>query len=179
MKERGTLLILCTLLCVGFIGGCGKKERAFEYFYRGFVIQDSEQTSIPEGILVIDSREQYEAFFSAYGLSAVYPLEEADFAQEVLIYYGMRSAMPTRGWAGGITSVTESTDGTYELILGMDEELRYGGERQQESVAYQIMTDAPIDVVEVHMLKIKKDALSEETVRANAWRADAQDEEEK
>lgn len=82
MKERGTLLILCALLCAGFIGGCGKKESAFEYFYRGFVIQDSEQTSIPEGILVIDSREQYEAFFSAYGLSAVYPLEEADFAQD-------------------------------------------------------------------------------------------------
>lgn len=171
MKKRDILLTLCALLCVAALGGCGKKAAAFEYIYRGFVIQDNEQ-AVPEGIRVIDSPEQYEAFLSAYGLGAVYPLEQIDFAQEVLIYYGGRSAMPTRGWAGEITSVMESLDGTHGLILGMDEELRYGGERQQEAVAYQIMTDTAINVAEVHMLKVKKDALSEETVRANAWQTD-------
>lgn len=170
MKKCGILFVLCVLACVALLGGCGKKEAAFEYVYRGFLIQDNGQT-VPEGVLVIDSQEQYEAFLAAYNLGAAYPLAETDFAKETLIYYGARSAMPTRGWSGEITSVAESADGTHGLILGMDEELRYGGGRQQETVAYQIMTEAPIDVVEVHMLKVKKDALTQDTVRANAWQA--------
>ena len=56
MKIRGLLLSMCVLLYVLSLGGCGKKDEAFEYFYRGFVIQDNEQTSIPEGTYVIDSQ---------------------------------------------------------------------------------------------------------------------------
>ena len=176
MKKGGLLSGLCVLLCVLCLGGCGKKDVAFEYFYRGFVIQDNEQTSVPEGIYVIDSQELYEAFRSAYGLGAIYPLEEIDFGQENLIYYGMHSAMPTRGWSGEITSLTESADGTHKLILEPDEELVYGGEKQHELTGWQIMTDAPINVMEVYMLKVKKTALSEDAVRVNAWQTGAQTE---
>ena len=172
MKKRGLLLSLCVLLYVLSLGGCGKKDAAFEYFYRGFVIQDNEQTSIPEGTYVIDSQELYEAFCTAYGLGAIYPLAEIDFGQENLIYYGVHSAMTTRGWSGEITSLTASADGTHRLMLEMDEELVYGGEKQHELTSYQIMTDAPINVMEVHMLKVKKTTLSEGALRVNTWQTE-------
>ncbi|MCM1184808.1 MAG: hypothetical protein NC337_15680 [Roseburia sp.] len=169
MRKYGWMMSLCALLCILALSGCGKEDVAFEYFYRGFVIQDNEQASVPEGIYVIDSQALYETFVSSSGLNALYPLTEIDFAQESLIYYGVRSAMPMRGWTGEIASLSESTDGTHALILEPDEALVYGGEREHELTGYQILAEAPINVITVYMLKVEKGTLSEEAVRANAW----------
>ena len=146
------IILICTLLM-----GCGDSVD-FSYYYRGFVIRGNEDVFLPIGTYVLDDQDIYDDFFSTYSLGAIYQLDSVDFETESLIYVGYQSAQMTRGNSGEIKYLKENSDGGFDII--MDETVAVGGKNADKYIAYQILTDEPINVTEVYILKVKKSDLS-------------------
>ena len=130
----------------------------FTYFYHGFVIQTAENApALPDSDCILSTAEEYGDFFSIYDLFAVYPLDKVDFDTESLIYIGKISSQLFRGWSGDIETLQVLDSG--ELDYKMNEAVNFNKEKEDESVAYQILGGGYCDVREVFVLKVQKSAL--------------------
>lgn len=156
---KRSLCAVCILLICSLLGGCGGKIN-FSYYYRGFVIRGNEDVLLPVGTYVIVDQDMYDDFFSTYSLGAIYQLDTVDFETESLIYVGYQSAQMTRGNSREIKYLKENSDGGFDII--MDETVAVGGKNADQYMAYQILTDEPVNVTEVYILKVKKSDLSNE-----------------
>lgn len=151
--------IACILLICSLLSGCGSNIH-FSYYYRGFVIRGNEDVLPPVGTYIITDQDAYDDFFSTYSLGAIYQLDSVDFETECLIYVGYQSAQATRGSSVDIKYLKENSDGGLDIIT--DETVAIGEKNADKIMAYQILTDEPVNVTEVYILKVKKSDISDD-----------------
>ena len=115
-----------------------------------------ENPTVSSEIYMIDTQEEYAQFFSEYDLSAIYPLDTVDFENECLVYCGLQSAQPFRGWSKRIQSIRVSDA---QIELEWDETVNFNAEHEDESVAYQIIGAPDCVVREIFFLKMQRENL--------------------
>ena len=132
----------------------------FRIFYHGFLITGPGENTEPAPVqtCMIGTQEEYDDFFSKYGLSSIYQLDTVDFEKECLVYCGRQSAQLLRGWSAKVRELHVS-DAGIELIW--DETVNYNAENADEAVAYQIIGASDCDVREVFFLKVQKEDIPE------------------
>lgn len=130
----------------------------FRYYYHGFIIgpTDGPYPCPPSGTYIMGTPEEYQDFFSLYGLSPIYPLDTVDFDSECLIYSGWRNPPGIRGWSGKIQKICVSDT---ELNIIFDDAVNYKGERQEDAVAYQLIGPPYSTLREIYLLIVQKSDL--------------------